>query len=245
MYPEIMPQMYMIILSIILGVRGVPSLDESTQIRLQATVDGRDSRGEGFAALVDHARSWQPPFDDAQHANLRRIMEEPSLVRGVLFTIEGVVQQQSSLRSPWDDVNEWFVRDEHGVLFTLYVVGEIDFSDGMRVTSLARFYKTISIQGRDNQVRLYPTFVTSSSAINPIANGSILWFPWILLPVLAIASIVVFTLGRIGKHKTVGRQFTPKQTEQVLDAVRDSTSTLPDNPAQALATMYEQSEEES
>ena len=224
-------------------IAGEPSaLTEIDHVLLEATVDGKDSRGEGFATLVDNVRLWRAPFEQATFPNLQILRESPSAFRGDVFSIEGVLELQTPLGSRWEGVSEWFVRDGEGVPFTLYVVGDNDITVGSTMQTTARFYKTMSFEGRDNQIRLYPTFVTPSVAINYSIPSSGSFAFLFVVPLLGVASIVVFLVARSGKRKTHRCRITSVQTEDVIDAVAESSSMLSNDPAQALEVMYDRSE---
>ena len=44
----------------------IAPIDESSQNRLQTVVDGLDSRGEGFAAMIDHVSAWMGTSENLQ-----------------------------------------------------------------------------------------------------------------------------------------------------------------------------------
>ena len=230
------------VLSSTMVVGEPPALLEIDRVRLEATVDGKDSRGEGFATLVDNVLLWSEPFEDASVPVLRMLRESPAEFRGDVFSVGGVVQLQTPLGAEWGGVSEWFVRDAEGVPFTLYVVGEIDIAIGSTITTTARFYKTMSFEGRDKQIRLYPTFVTPTIAIEDVTQNNASYALLFVIPLLGVASIVVFVLARSGKRKIHQRRITAVQTEEVIDAVAESSSLLSDDPAQALEVMYDRSE---
>ncbi len=243
-YPENMLHVILIALSISV-VEGEPSsLTEADQIRLEAAADGRDTRGEGFAALVENSHHWQVEDDAAEVPDLRLLRESPAKFRGDAFVVRGVLQQQAMLDAPWEDVSEWFVRDADGTPFTLYVVGEIDRATGSTIVATARFYKTMSFEGRDNQIRLYPTFVTPAVAIGPASSSNVSYSILLAVPFLGIASIVVFVLARSSRKNAHRSRIAQVQTDDVIDAMSESTSVLSDDPAQALELMYDRTEVE-
>jgi hypothetical protein len=232
----------LIVLSAYLMIEEPPSLSDVDHIRLEAVVDGRDSRGEGFAILIENCRRWEVSDDGAESPDQRLLRESPAIFRGDLFLVQGELQQQVKLDSPWEDVSEWFVRDDGGIPFTLYVVGDIDIATGSTIVTTARFYKTMFFEGRDKQVRLYPTFVAPAVAINPVILSSISNSILLAVPLLGIASIVVFVLARSSKRKSHRGRIVSVQTDDVLDAVTESSCMLSDDPAQALELMYDRTE---
>ena len=244
-YPENMLHGILIALSIFVADGEPSTLTAVDQIRLEATADGRDSRGEGFATLVEHSHHWQPGSDVAETPDLRLLRESPAMFRGDEFLVNGVLQQQAKLDAPWEDVSEWFVRDADGIPFTLYVVGDIDREIGSTVVTTARFYKTMSFEGRDKQMRLYPTFVTPAVAIGPVSSPNVSYSVVIAVPFLAIASIVVFVLARSSRKNAYRSRIAQVQTDDVIDAMSESSSVLSDDPAQALELMYDRTEVEA
>jgi len=241
-YPEKMLHGILIVLSGVMIAVGPPPLSEIDHVRLEATVDGRDSRGEGFATLVENTRLWKIPFEKEDVPDMNILRGSPAMFRGDLFSVEGVVQQQAPLGPPWEGISEWFVRDAHGIPFMLYVVGDIDIEIGNSIAMTARFYKTMSFEGRDMQIRLYPTFVAPSVAINHATPAGASYALLLFVPLLALASIVVFVLARSGKRKTQRQRFVVVQTDDVINAMSESSSMLSDDPAQALGVMYDNSE---
>ena len=241
-YPENMLHGILIALSIFMIDREPPALSEVDQIRLEATADGRDSLGEGVATLVENSHLWQVPNEGAEAPDLRLLRESPAMFRGDVFVVNGVLQQQAKLDSPWEGVSEWFVRDAEGIPFTLYVVGDIDMATGSTIVTTARFYKTMSFEGRDKQLRLYPAFVTPVVAISPVSPSSASYPMLLAIPFLGIASIVVFVLARSSGRKSHRSRIAHVQTDDVLDAMSESSSMLSDDPAQALELMYDKTE---
>jgi len=62
------------------------------------------------------------------------------------------------------------------------------------------------------------------------------------IPFLGIASIVVFVLARSSGRKSHRARIAHVQTDDVLDAMSESSSMLSDDPAQALELMYDRTE---
>ena len=231
--------------SCVLGYTDPPPLTKIDLLRLETTVDERDALGESFAVLEEHVHLWEPTVVAQAIPEMILMKSNPSAYRGELFVVSGVIEQQEQLSSPWEASQEWFIRDADGNLFVLYVVGETTITTQTRIQAPARFYKTISITARDNRLRMYPTFVTTAMVINTTNTGGVFPMPILLLPVVVGASVVVFLLGRF-KKRSLAREIMPRiHTEEVLHAVSESIGSLPEDPAQALASMYEQSEDEA
>jgi hypothetical protein len=220
----------------------IPSnIDENTLARMQTVVDGSDTRGEGFAALIEEVQGWSSAVVAQHDFDRESILGDPANARGRLFWARGSAEFRNTLTSPWDGIEEWFVRDASGDLFCLYVAGAPRLEIGMHLNVPARFYKTIEIEGRDQRLRMYPTFVTSSLVIPTIASAGVP--PMVLLlPVIAIGAVLVFVLSRIGKGSKRLRGIRGIETEDVIDAANEHVGDLPEDSSQALAAMYEQSE---
>jgi hypothetical protein len=227
---------------------GVSSLDISSNVdantlaRLQTVVDGQDTRGEGFAALVEEVQGWNSAVGAQNNIDREAILGNPANARGRLFWAVGTAELRNRLASPWDGIEEWFVRDANGDLFCLYVVGESTLEAGEHLKVPARFYKTIEIEGRDQRIRLYPTFVTSSIVMPTLAATWGVPPMVLLLPAIAVGAVLVFVLTRVGKANKRHRGIRGFETEDVIDAVNEHVGDLPEDSSQALAAMYEQSE---
>jgi len=225
---------------------GIPPMSENVKIRLSTAVDGQDSRGESFAAMLEHVHQWSLPIKaDIDEIMFSSLLKQPSRHRGILVRFQGILEQNTPQGRPWTGVQELFLRDSSGSLLCIYVSGPVSSSVGDSISGIARFYKTMAMEGRDLQVRMYPTFVTSPIAIEMIGSSSNVPTPLLLLPILVIASILVFILARLGKRKKQNPHRVRIQRDDVLDAMINYASDLPDNSSQALAKMYEQSEDDA
>ena len=162
--------------------------------RLSTVVDGLDSRGDGFAALIEHVDGWRDVQVEGQTAPMQSLCLEPNLFRGDLFLVKGTLEQVAPLGNPWEDVSEWFVRSNEGDLCVLYVSGQTNVKAGTSIETVARFYKTMSMQGRDQQHRLYPTFVTSSIGIQTEAFWSM--YSTLIFGLVLVLGVIVFLLQR-------------------------------------------------
>jgi len=224
-----------------------PPLDDAEATRLSFVIDGRDSLDEGFSVLVENARSWEKVGAGQQSilntAALAEIVENPTAYRGVLMRISGVVELPTRVDPPWDDVQEWFVRDATGSLFVLYVVGSFDVTSSTKVSANARFYKTIDLRGRDGKVRSFATFVTSGEGIERPQFMSEIPGLLFFIPLFVIGGVLVFLLGRKKKSNSPRLQERACQVEDVMHAAQDVATELPDDPAQALALLHESAEE--
>ncbi|MDP7004893.1 MAG: hypothetical protein QF718_01605 [Phycisphaerales bacterium] len=232
-------------LSILSTIGEPPPLTKEDYHRLEVTSDGKDTLDEGFSVLSNHVRMWDSTVTTTEKSDLSLIKKNPSIFRGNLFMVSGMIEQMEELPSTWKSSQEWFVRDEEGNPFILYVVGDINIDLKSRIRVPARFYKTISLTSRDNRLRMYPTFVTTSKVLDKFKTANEFPTPILLLPVIAVASVVVFVLGRVKKSSFVGKSVLHVKTNEVLEAINESSGSLPEDPAEALASMYEESESES
>jgi hypothetical protein len=221
----------------------IPSnVDENTLARLQTVVDGTDTRGEGFAALIGEVQGWNSAVVAKQDFNREGVMGNPAIARGRLYWVQGTAELRNRLTGPWLGIEEWFVRDTSGDLFCLYVVGESTLEKGILLKVPARFYKTIEMEGRDQRIRLYPTFVTSSIVIPTLAASWGVSPMVLLLLFIALCAVIVFVLTRLGKGTKRLRVVRGIETEDVIDAVNEHVGELPEDSSQALAALFEQSE---
>ena len=217
-------------------------MGENSQNRLQTVVDGLDSRGEGFAAMIDHVRAWTGSAENLQSPNTSLLLESPQQFRGNLFAVSGIVELSEPLQSPWVGVQELFVRDSSGNVFGLYVVGQAQGSPKLLEQSPALFYKTMSIEGRDNQIRLYPTFVTTVNVLNSSTALQEMPQTLLVIPILCILAFSLYLFIKITAGKTQRKRQPHIQSQEVIHAASEVSSELPDTPSEALEMMFEQSE---
>ena len=221
----------------------ITPVDENTQIRLQGVVDGLDSRGEGFAALIDHVQQWEGLTQTVRAPNIQSLLNNPRAFRGNLFEVSGVIELVETMPAPWAGVDELFVRDASGNVFGLYVVGQTQLSPHHTLKTPAVFYKTMSIEGRDNQLRLYPTFVTVQHVLMTSANLSSLPSAMLIIPIACAVAFALYVFVRMTKSKKDRIRQPMIQAHEVLEVASENASDLPDNPSEALATLYARSEE--
>ena len=172
------------------------------------------------------------------------MLNDPVKYRGDVFVLDGVVEQAAPLGPPWGHIGEWFVRTKSGELCVVYVVGDLQMKKGTQVVAVTRFYKTMSMQGRDQQHRLYPTFVTSRGAIQSQSIGG--WLSAALLGTVIFLGFIVFWLQRINMKKA-RRLNEPVQlkSSEVLDAISEVHHDLERSNADALANLYIQGDNDS
>jgi hypothetical protein len=225
------------------GERILP-LGELSKTRLGSVVDGLDSRGEGFAAIIEHVQGWEGNPQTLPKPDRTAMLNQPSEFRGELFEVTGVVESVTPLHTPWQGISELFVRDSAGDVFGVYVVGSFEGNSKQRIRTPAIFYKTISIEGRDNQIRLYPMFVTSRLVMQSSMINAEIPTPMLVLSLICIVAIIYFILYRMSKSKIKHQRKPLIQTQEVLNAVKETAGELPEDASRALAMMYEHTEDE-
>ena len=94
------------------------------------------------------------------------LLADPEAFRGLLFRVEGTLEQRTPLDGAFAEVEEWFVRDEQERPLLLYVdvTGPASIEEGLvapgrSLAVYARFYKRIDAVARDQTVHRYPAFV--------------------------------------------------------------------------------------
>ncbi len=218
----------------------VPPLSDGEWTRLSAVKDGVDSRDEGFAALVDHVRRWPKGGDEAPAANVHAMVNDPAAFRGDLVTIAGRLEQQHRLGSPWDDVVEWFVRDGDTAM-AVYVVdaGEDTIPLGAFVQMPGRFYKVMSLRGRDGVERPFAAFVAPAGALTTSGGSGFPGLGWVV-PLAMVSAFVLFmlVLAWSRKAKKPRRVRTPWTSRDVINAAEEACTELPGDSADALAELH-------
>lgn len=232
----------LILLSCLVTTLDLSPIGEDTKIRLHTVQDGVDNRGEGFAALLQHVTTWEGAGSSLNPPDTAMLLSEPELFRGSIFFVSGVVELVETLPAPWDGVQELFIRDEAGQLFGLYVSSQTSIPLHQSLQTPALFYKTISMKGRDDQMRVYPTFVTSSHVMITSAKQQLMPSAFLAIVLFAFVVFVFYWVVKLTRRK---RQLGPRrivQTQDVLLAANETAGELPENPSKALGVMYDHSE---
>lgn len=234
----------MILTAVFVVTQGVEPLSTAQQSRLSTVVDGLDSRGDGFEVLIEDVSSWDEVSFEVLKPPIKAMLNDPEAYRGEVFVLEGVLEQAAPLGPPWGHIGEWFVRTKSGELCVVYIVGNAQIKNGTQVVAVTRFYKTMTMLGRDLQHRLFPTFVTSSDAIQSKSIGG--WFSAALLSTVIFLGFIVFWLQRINMKKA-RRYKEPAhiKSSEVLDAISEVHHDLERSNADALATLYIQGDHDS
>jgi len=238
-------------LLVVLTLGAVGALSPVQQEQLATARDGSDYREAAFDALVEHFRGFTPGEQRGEirlNPNWQRLVDDPSISRGELFRVSGVIQQQLVLDPPHGDVTEWFVRDDRGTPVIVYVVGldlKQKFHDGQRILIDARFYKRMDWLARDGQLHRYAALVGAGPE-HQMALGSRTppsQDPWrFVTPIAGLVgalSLMFFFIRIMVKQRKPASSLRPhsgKPFERLADGV-DGDDPLPDDPAAALTEL--------
>ncbi|MHC4767550.1 MAG: hypothetical protein ACYTEI_02425 [Planctomycetota bacterium] len=231
-------------LIICLAIAAIPPLTDDERARLDGAVDGRDQRGEAFAALVENVGRWTPGTGDTAvrlDPDFEQMLAEPGAHRGLLFRVAGMIELQTPLAYPYEDVSEWVVRDGSGRLALVFVcrlAPDHGFLPNRPVVIPARFYKRVDAVALDGRMHRYPAFVGAFP--EPGAGGGgwgRLWAVTVPVAVMLVVFLLLLLYARRGQGPMRGRVGTagPWTTDQ-------GDEHLPDDPAEALAELRRQAE---
>ncbi|MCZ6837588.1 MAG: hypothetical protein O7G85_17575 [Planctomycetota bacterium] len=229
-----------------------PPLTPDQSTALETAYDGRDHQEAAFIALVENASDYDGNVGDASlrmNPDLEVMLERPGEFRGDLCRLEGVLQQQTELIGAHAGTLEWFLRDESGTPFVVYVVegARIQFQDGERFQIIARFYKRVAFEARDGEVRDYAAFV-GAKPIPIITRSSDLGPIWLVLVIILIMFgvflfLFLYVRGKRGPLPRRGQHATG--THPGAGPGVDEGGALPDDPADALTELRHRSGEET
>jgi hypothetical protein len=241
-----------------------PPLTDDQQRELAAARDDADYQEQAFYALVQSVRAW--PTDALSDDEAIRLapdfaamLKNPAAYRGDLCRVTGELLQHTSLAPPYEDVVEWFVRDERGGMpVIVYVVQpETDqtFHERQHVQIDGRFYKRMRFAARDGKVREYPAFVGRFPVVLPAVAAPTVGHRGLdLLAVLAgpVVLLVMVLLGVrawASRKRRVNAERLREGRAMWIDAadddVVDDAAGLPDDPANALTELRRRAVEAS
>ena len=241
-YPVKMLLETMILLPCLAVSLDITPIGELTKNRLQTIQDEVDTRGEGFAALLEHVNSWDGEVEMFTAPNRAALLESPERYRGDIFTVSGEVELKEVLPAPWNGVLELFVRDGDGLLYGLYISADMDLPLHQVIQAPALFYKTIAMKGRDDQWRVYPTFVTSNVFITSSANQQLVPNAFLAVVLFGLVAFVWYWIITMTRRKRLPQPRGRIRTHDVLRAAEETAGELPEIPSEALAAMYHRSE---
>jgi hypothetical protein len=243
------------LLSFMFNMLAVPPLTDEQRTLLQSADDDRTHEEVAFEALLEHVASW-PDADPGVEplrlsADFAAILADPDAFRGELFQLEGTIQQRTRLAQPYQHAVEWFLRDEAGTPFIVYLhdrgLGEAR-EDGDRINILARFYKRIDAVARDGKSRSYPAFVgafprlAAPGASTPPPPPAPLKTIVIAVTALVAGFIILLLLARRNREPVPRRVWAgAEENARSLDA----SPPLPDDPAAALAELRRRADSSS
>ncbi|MDP6541545.1 MAG: hypothetical protein QGF07_02060, partial [Phycisphaerales bacterium] len=98
------------------------------------------------------------------------------------------------------------------------------------------------LKGRDDIVRSFVSFVTSSNGVTTKNNSFAIPIPLLLLPVVGIGAFFVFILSRRSPKRKLQVHNLSSFTDDVIDAASHVATDLPDDPAEALASLHKSAE---
>jgi hypothetical protein len=243
-------------LALAVGVAAAPPLSLDQRRDLAGASDDADHREQAFLALVQNVRSWpSPPADSGEPIRLSpdfaSLLRSPGDCRGDLCRIIGELVQQTALGPPYEDVVEWFVRDQRSqapvIVYVVKSDGDRAFHDRQRVQIDGRFYKRMRFAARDGKVREYPAFVGRFPLEQPALPGPTVGGRGLdLLAVLAgpVVLLVVVLLGVRAWASRKGRMNADRLRDGLAawlgtpdECEVDDAPGLPDDPAAALAEL--------
>jgi hypothetical protein len=230
-------------LIICLTFAAIPPLTGDERARLDGAVDGRDQRGEAFAALVENIDRWTPGAGDTAvrpDPDFEQMLAEPAAHRGQLFRVAGTIELQTPLAYPYESVSEWVVRDRSGRLALVFVCRLAPghgFQPDRPVVIPARFYKRVDAVALDGRLHRYPAFVGAFP--EPGAGGAgwgRLWMVTVPVAVMLVVFLLLLLYARRGQGPMRARAGATGPWADRGD------EHLPDDPAQALAELRRQAE---
>ena len=198
---------------------------------LEQVQDDTDVPDAAFVDLIEYVEGATRDESVELRIDHAAILDDPNRYRGSLVTISGRLEQHRTLGRPFEAVGEWFIRDDSGQPWAVYVIDveSDDVRDGRYVTLSGLVYKRLRLDDRSGVERTFPALIASSPtwsvATAPVSAGRSQL--WLLVAVLAIGLIVVIILGRrLARH--------PSSRPVIVAADDDEPMELPEEPSEAL-----------
>ena len=198
---------------------------------LELVQDDTDVPDAAFADLLDHVREAERDESVELRVDHAAALQDTDQYRGMCITVSGRLEQHRRLGRPFDDVDEWFIRDDSGAPWAVYVIGSdpADVRAGRHVAVSGLLYKRLRLQDRSGVEQAYPALIASMPVWTaaPVVVSDRQQQLWLLLAMLAIGLIIVMVLGRRLKRQPPSRPVFVAPDD-------DEPMVLPDEPAEAL-----------
>lgn len=227
----------------------IPALDEATWIALDATPDGRDLRDEAWHRLVAEAARWPRDPQAFARATLVRpawseVVANPDRFRGMLFEVQGRLEQSSPVRTPGigdGEVFEWFVRTgvERGSnagepVVQVFVPADAASSGrvGRPILVVGRLLRGTDLAGRDGTTRRFATIV----GVPVVGASASSWSPaW----AVALATLLLLPIALIARRLAKQARSRRPPPDPAGDAPETEfrRDDLPSDPAEALGVL--------
>jgi hypothetical protein len=207
------------------------SIASSRPAQLEHVQDDTDVPDAAFADLIDHVRTAERDESVELRVDHAAVLGDTDRYRGMYITVAGRLEQHRRLGRPFDEVDEWFIRDESGAPWAVYVTDSdpSDVRSGRHVSVSGLLYKRLRLQDRSGVERTYPALIASTPVwlAAPVVVSDRQQHLWLLLAMLAIGLIVVMVLGRRLKRQPPSRPvFVASDDDEPME--------LPDEPTEAL-----------
>ena len=242
--------------------RDFPPLTEEHRARLMQARDGGDHQDPAFFILLRSAAGYDGDVGDAPirlEPDLTAMIERPADFRGDLCRVSGVIQQRADLSGRYVGAVEWFVRDDAGRPFIVYVA-RVDetrhplsgFHDGQRVEIVARYFKRVDATARDGQSRSYAAFVGARPRVilpgsAQGAGAGMIWVVAVPVVILLGVFLILVIYARRHREPAVRRRRTggggAGGASGGHDMAMGADGPLPDDPSDALSELRERAGE--
>ena len=215
-----------------------PPLSDSSASAFTEAIDDTPMPDASLEILSPHLIKWYQDSvnsiadDSLPEVSVSRLLQDPSSSRGVLHRIEGRLQDQRSMASPHDDMEEWFIRLSSGEPLALYVpAGQPEFSSGQFVQVEAYFYKVLKARASDGRIRRYPVFL--GGRVHPLAKVAGDRKTWQQMDILMLLGFMLLLVVVLVVVMLLARRQLPSESRKVVSMVDQGTD-VPDDPAAAL-----------
>ncbi|MBG80128.1 MAG: hypothetical protein CMJ39_05385 [Phycisphaerae bacterium] len=215
-----------------------PPWNAEVQLVFDQALDETTMPDDSFETLIPFLHQWFQTSDERdEHAAAKKLsvedlLESPPSNRGLLYCIQGRVQEIRAMRSPYQEMEEWFIRLSSGEPLALYVpAGQIEVAAGAHVEVNALFYKILKARAMDGQIRRYPVFLGGRVERRDDAAGN--QMNWQRMDVLMLLGFMLLLAMVLVGVMLLARRQLPSERRKVVPMV-DGAVDLPDDPAEAL-----------